>query len=203
MPTNVREKIFDIWLTVVSIIAIPHVWLLEEPTAKDDVIPKPPVKTRPKPLPPNPTPPPIAQPDLVQNYENNTIVQNTTNNQIFITNNYNFSPVLAPQVQNPINIPPRRLPKESDGQTAFNTPAGKSISVKEALTERTFGKLLHRPLNRKKLEIPIVPIANVKKEFEDKSKTALEKIAEWLTTQETGIPPEDNDKKLVLPHLLC
>jgi hypothetical protein len=70
-----------------SIVVIPYVWLLEEPTAKADVIPKPPVKTRPKPLPPNPTPPPIAQPDLVQNYENTTIVQNTTNNQIFITNN--------------------------------------------------------------------------------------------------------------------
>jgi hypothetical protein len=192
MPTDVRRQILDAWVKAISIVSIPYAWLLEEPTAKADVIPKPPVKTRPKPLGPNPTPPPIAQPDIVQNYETTTIVQNTTNNQIFITNNYNFSPVLAPNVQNPVVIPPRRLPKESDGQTAFNTPAGKSISVKEALTERTFGKLLHRPLNRKKLEIPIVPTADVKQEFQDKSQAAMEKIAEWLTTQQTGIPPEDD-----------
>ncbi|MGL5880083.1 MAG: hypothetical protein ACRC2V_20205, partial [Xenococcaceae cyanobacterium] len=196
MPTtSVRRVIFDAWLKAIAISTLPFTWLLEEPTAKADVIPKPPVKTRPKPLPPSPKPPPISQPDIVQNYENTTIVQNTQNNQVFITNNYNFSPVLAPQVQNPINIPPRRLPKESDGQTVFNTPVGKSIAVKEALTERSFGRLLHRPLNRKKLEIPIVPTANIKKEFEEKSKAALEKIAEWLTTQETGIPPEDDDKK--------
>jgi hypothetical protein len=141
-----------------------------------------------------PPPPQVKEPDLIQVYETPTVSYSEQN--IYIQNNFYYSPILAPQIQNPPIIPPRRLPKEADGQTAFATPAGKSIAVKESLTERKFGTLLHRPLNQKPYKFQVAKYDKIGAEFNAKNEQGKERLALWIAAQSTLSDFEVKEKDL-------
>jgi hypothetical protein len=159
-----------------------------------------------------PPPAPVQNPDLIQNYDNSTVSYNTQN--IFIQNNFYFTPVLAPTVNiNLLSIPPRRLPKEADGQTTYYTPVGNSITVKEALTERKFGRLLHRPLNNKTYKFRVAKYDKLAAEFAEKNNRGKDRLSYWMAAQtaigyeavEDLLPPDGKrikwDVKEISPDL--
>lgn len=129
----------------------------------------------------------VKQPEIIPEYDQPSISKSDT-----IIYNYNYETNItykvdiSPQVQAPINIPPRRLPKEASGQTAYDTPNGKPIAVKEALVERKFGSLIHRPFNQKKLKFALVKFDAVQKEFIEKNHKGMQKLIAWMTTQLIG-----------------
>lgn len=91
------------------------------------------------------------------------------------------------------NIPEmilRRLPKEADGQSAYDTPAGKSISIQQSLTEREYGRLLHRPLTAKKVTVRQALPPDPDEKFDNLNREGLEQLSHWMLSQYTCEPPE-------------
>jgi hypothetical protein len=128
-----------------------------------------------------PPPAPVQNVDIVQVYDHSKISYNQQN--IYIENNFYYRPILAPNIQKNISIPPRRLPKEADGQTAYNTPNGTSISVKQALADRKFGALLHRPLNKRKYKFRVAKYDKIATEFAEQNEQGKERLAFWIAAQ--------------------
>lgn len=58
--------------------------------------------------------------------------------------------IYVPSLPAPPTVPPRRLPKEADGQSPTKTPKKHSISIKTALYDEIHGELLTFPLTQKK-----------------------------------------------------
>lgn len=176
------------------------------PTAANDVYlgPDPlPPSVRPENIRPNPGRPireaPLVQiedPTLVLNYTAPSVSVDASLTYVQVNNNYQI--VLAPQVQTRIDIPPRRLPREANGQTAFDTPNGRSIDIKQALAEREFGKLLHKPLNDEEYKFAIAKSEDVQEELQEYLVEGQAKFASWLVSQYAGdlLDREVSDKRL-------
>ena len=101
-----------------------------------------------------------------------------------------------PDIRNPPTVPPRRLPKEADGQTATATPSQKSISVKSALTDRKYGGLLFNPVINKEFKIRQVggEAAATQKKFTEASQKSEEMFELWLA-QQSGQPLDKEQTK--------
>ncbi len=72
---------------------------------------------------------------------------------LFPPPNISRPPVYRPPVSAPSEIPERKLPQEADGQTDFDTPDGRSISLQESLKNRKYGKLLWSPLSKQTVDV--------------------------------------------------
>ncbi|MGL5876566.1 MAG: hypothetical protein ACRC2V_02080 [Xenococcaceae cyanobacterium] len=138
----------------------------------------------------------IENPSLVLNYQAPSISVNASATYVRVNNNYQI--VLAPQIQTRIEIPPRRLPKEADGQTAFDTPAGRSIDIKQELAARSFGNLLHKPLTAEEETIFVHQTEEIQDKLEEKIAEGQVKFASWLVSQHAGglIEQSESDNKL-------
>lgn len=98
------------------------------------------------------------------------------------------------QIYKPINInissapeiPDRRLPAEEDGQTATKT-VGASISVKNSLKDKEFGKLLWNPIKKGKQKLRLAYDPDLGKKLERDLKTATQNFNKWYQAQ---IDPE-------------
>jgi hypothetical protein len=129
----------------------------------------------------------VKKPEIIPKYDRPSISKRDT--PIYNYNyetNITYELELSPQIQNIPNIPPRRLPKEASGQTAYDTPNGKPIAIKEALVERKFGSLIHRPLNQKKQKFVLVKFDAVQEEFLKKNQEGMQKLIAWMTAQLIG-----------------
>lgn len=107
-----------------------------------------------------------------------------------------YVPILVPQVRSIPAIAARRLPNEADGQSDYDTPAGKSISIKDSIGDRVFGLLLHRPLNRNPYKFRVAKYEKFQTEFSEKNQKGLLKFAGWLAWQnatESKVTEEELD----------
>jgi hypothetical protein len=82
----------------------------------------------------------------------------------------------------PPEIPDRRLPKEEDGQTDTKT-VGSSVSVKESLKNRKFGKLLWNPIKKGKDKLRLAYDPNLGKKLNQDLKDGEEDYQNWLKAQ--------------------
>lgn len=83
-------------------------------------------------------------------------------------------------------IPDRRLPAEEDGQTSTKT-VGASISVKNSLKEKEFGKLLWNPIRKGKQKLRLAYDPDLAKKLEKDIKNATQNFNTWYQAQ---IDPE-------------
>jgi hypothetical protein len=96
-----------------------------------------------------------------------------------------FNPYLPKTPSNtPLpETPPRRIPKEGDGQTGYQSPLGNVLTVKQYLKDREYGRLLWNPLTEKKVQIR----QELDKDFESELNLALNKgkeaFARWLNAK--------------------
>jgi hypothetical protein len=85
-------------------------------------------------------------------------------------------------IPTPPEIPERRLPKEEDGQTDTKT-MGASISVKESLKNRKFGKLLWNPIKTGKQRLRFGSDPNLANKLGQELKNAEKEFEKWGTAQ--------------------
>ena len=96
----------------------------------------------------------------------------------------------------PDRIPQRKFPSDSDGQTRdsnnfresdgqsdIKTPAGSSISLKEALVEREYGRLLWIPVLNEKVDITYVDATESQDTLNQLLSEGFDKFKAWITNQ--------------------
>jgi hypothetical protein len=71
-----------------------------------------------------------------------------------------------------VEIPERKLPQEADGQTDYDTPDGRSISLQESLKNRKFGNLLWNPLSNESQKVNAPNLNNLSKDIDTARKEA-------------------------------
>lgn len=99
---------------------------------------------------------------------------------IYVPTNDGDRPDIQINISPPPTIPPRQLATEEDNQTDTQTSASRSVSVKRALTQREYGKLLCHPFVSEatitKAEFNAQPI-------KDTQSAALQKWSKWIGGQ--------------------
>lgn len=104
-------------------------------------------------------------------------------------------PVYRPPVSAPDVIPERKLPQEADGQTDFDTPDGRSISLQESLKNRKFGKLLWSPLSKEKIEVYAPNLSNLPNKIKDSREKSAKRFNDYIN----DTLEKDNDGNIKNP----
>jgi hypothetical protein len=89
--------------------------------------------------------------------------------------------VFRPPVSAPVEIPERKLPQEADGQTDYDTPDGRSISLQESLKNRKYGKLLWNPLSDSKIEVNVPKLDYLEKKINEYRKEGQTRFDAFVT----------------------
>lgn len=174
---------------------------------KDTILGKPALAPAPPPEAPKPLPP--------ASYTNNINVPVTINRSFsssINTYNVNFQSVspgarviyvptgdrVRPQVNNNIkapSIPPRRLPKTADGQSATKTLRKKSISVAQARSDRLYGVLLNIPVTGKEETVIEYVGGDLPDKVGNASAKNIDNLALWMA-QQSGNLTESEAQRL-------
>ena len=172
---EINEQNLKIWEKIIGILC---------PPVADGTIPKglnPPPPATP-PVPPNPgDKPTIAPPPRV----------------IYVPTGNGYRPDVDITIKTPPSIPPRRLPKEADGQSPTPTPKKRSISIKTALYDEIHGELLTFPITQKPVKFKEYELDG----FAEKMKLILETSANyfgnWMAVQQGETLPKEYPKPTI------
>jgi len=169
---EINKRTLKIWKKIIRILCPP----VADGTIPKGLNPPPPVTP---PVPPNPgDKPTIAPPPRV----------------IYVPTGNGYRPDVDITIKNPPIIPPRRLPKEADGQSPTKTPKKRSISIKTALYDEIHGQLLTFPITQK----PVLFKEYELDGFAEKMRLILETSANyfgnWLAVQQGETLPKEYPK---------
>lgn len=149
----------------------------------------------------------VREGDLNEQININTV--NQTNNTVYNVNPPSISPgtrvIYVPtsngkqpsveiDIDPPPKVPPRRLPKEADGQNETKTKGKKSISVAVAATDLKLGGLLHIPFTTKEIEIKQAKPVDLVGKVTEANKKSAKNFGLWLALQSGTMTEEDEEE---------
>lgn len=172
---EINERTLKIWEKIIRILCPP----VADGTIPKGLNPPPPVTP---PVPPNPgDKPTIAPPPRV----------------IYVPTGNGYRPDVDITIKNPPIIPPRRLPKEADGQSPTKTPKKRSISIKTALYDEIHGQLLTFPITQKPVQFKEYELDGFAEKMRLILETSANYFGNWLAVQQGETLPKKYPKPTI------
>lgn len=172
---EINKRTLKIWEKIIRILCPP----VADGTIPKGLNPPPPVTP---PVPPNPgDKPTIAPPPRV----------------IYVPTGNGYRPDVDITIKNPPIIPPRRLPKEADGQSPTKTPKKRSISIKTALYDEIHGQLLTFPITQKPVQFKEYELDGFAEKMRLILETSANYFGNWLAVQQGETLPKKYPKPTI------